>query len=192
MSSSKTRERRKINKQSSSNRNLILGGVGIIAAVVIVAVILVMQSNQSQNVDPNSIPDKSVSFPIVGREHIPVGSPRPDYNSNPPTSGPHYDTPIPAGVYQDELPDENLVHNLEHGHIWLSYRDQSDTEALDALASIQSQFPTWVIVTYRPEDDTRVAAAAWGRLLTLDTVNTDAIMAFILRYRDKAPESIPG
>ena len=53
-----------------------------------------------------------VAFTELARDHIPVGSARPAYNSNPPTSGPHYDTPAAWGFYDKELPDEQLVHNL--------------------------------------------------------------------------------
>ena len=84
------------------------------------------------------------------------------------------------------------MHNLEHGHIWLSYRDANDTEAIDKLTAIQSQFPQWVIVTYRPENEDRIDVAAWTRLLRLDKPDENAILAFITRFRDHAPESIAG
>ena len=114
------------------------------------------------------------------------------YNSNPPTSGPHYVNPVPAGFYPQQLPDENLVHNLEHGHIWLSYRDQLDKDAIDLLSSIQRDNPQWVVVTYRPEDNNRVAAAAWQRLLVLNDLDEAQLRAFVQRYHNHAPESIPG
>ena len=37
------------------------------------------------------------------------------YNSIPATSGDHYFSPQPCGFYQGEVPDERVVHNLEHG-----------------------------------------------------------------------------
>src|SRR3989344_2599531 len=53
------------------------------------------------------------SFPSQGREHIAVGASHEAYNSNPPTSGPHYEQPSRWGVSQAELPDEQLIHNVE-------------------------------------------------------------------------------
>ncbi|MBZ0302350.1 MAG: DUF3105 domain-containing protein [Anaerolineae bacterium] len=192
MSTSKTRQRRELKQAANRSRSLIvIGGVAGVAVVAIIAILAVRSSNLP-DVNVSAVADHSVTYPIVGRDHIPQGSPRPDYNSNPPTSGPHYDTPIRSGAYDQEVPDELLVHNLEHGHIWLSYRDTDDTEVKDALRGIQTQFPQWVVTTYRPEDDSRIAVAAWGRLLKLDTVDQDQILAFILRYRNQAPESIPG
>ena len=42
-------------------------------------------------------------------------------NSSPPTSGPHWRHAADPGFYGTELPDEELVHNLEHGQIVVSY-----------------------------------------------------------------------
>lgn len=61
------------------------------------------------------------SVPIQGRDHIKVGESHPPYNSNPPTSGPHYENPVSAGVYESEYPDEALIHSLEHGYVIVSY-----------------------------------------------------------------------
>jgi hypothetical protein len=191
MSRSRTRERRQQRESANRQRNLLLGAAGLVAAVVIVAVILLTRSSQIA-VDVNEIADESIEFANLGQEHIEVGAPHELYNSNPPTSGPHYASPVRADVYDQELPDENLVHNLEHGHIWLSYRDASDQEAIDLATEIQSQYPRWVVVTHRPDNNNRLVAASWLRLLVLDELNEDQIQAFILRYRNRAPESIPG
>ena len=70
------------------------------------------------------------SFPILTSTHIKVDATHLPYNSNPPTSGDHYAQPADWGVYQNELPDEQLVHNLEHGGIWISYKGiDQDTKA---------------------------------------------------------------
>ncbi len=56
----------------------------------------------------------------LGRKHIDVGS-AVDYNSNPPTSGPHYLEWIKKGIYDIPQDDRNLVHSLEHGYVIMSY-----------------------------------------------------------------------
>lgn len=43
------------------------------------------------------------------------------YNSNPPTSGPHFPVWAKRGVYERVLSDGHLIHSLEHGYIILSY-----------------------------------------------------------------------
>ncbi|MEK7617506.1 MAG: DUF3105 domain-containing protein [Patescibacteria group bacterium] len=57
----------------------------------------------------------------LGRGHVPIGE-QVEYNSNPPTSGKHYEDWVRAGVYDSEKDDRNLVHSLEHGYIIMSYK----------------------------------------------------------------------
>lgn len=56
----------------------------------------------------------------LGRKHVPVGE-KVEYNSNPPTSGSHYEDWVRFGIYSEPKDDGNLVHSLEHGYVILSY-----------------------------------------------------------------------
>jgi len=56
----------------------------------------------------------------LGRGHVPIGE-KVNYNSNPPTSGKHYDGWVRSGVYSEPKDDRNLVHSLEHGYVIMSY-----------------------------------------------------------------------
>lgn len=57
----------------------------------------------------------------LGRGHVQIGE-KVEYNSNPPTSGKHYEEWIKAGIYDEPKDDRNLVHSLEHGYIVMSYK----------------------------------------------------------------------
>ena len=59
-------------------------------------------------------------FEDLGRTHVPVGT-QTYYNSNPPTSGPHYEVWTRAGVLDAPADDRFLLHSLEHGYIIMSY-----------------------------------------------------------------------
>ncbi|MCY3946285.1 MAG: DUF3105 domain-containing protein [Anaerolineaceae bacterium] len=175
----------------SSNRHRLLLFVGLVAGIALALVLFqVLQRDRPFNLA--AIPDESQPVPIVGQVHIAPGAPPSRYNSNPPTSGDHYPAPVRAAFYEQQVPDAYLVHNLEHGQVWLSWRDEADREAIELFRQLHEQFAEWVVVSHRPENDRRLAAAAWGRLLKLDTPDRDALTAFIMRYRDKAPESVPG
>src|SRR2546430_8502451 len=76
------------------------------------------------------------NYPELGREHIFPGQAHPDYNSNPPTSGWHFPQPADWGYYNGELPDELVVHNLEHGGIWISFKSADDTEVINKLVAL--------------------------------------------------------
>lgn len=127
-------------------------------------------------------------FPILGRTHVPEGS-KVSYSTNPPTSGDHWPQPAEWGFYLSPLPDEQLVHNLEHGGIWISYKDV-DEQTKSKLGSIASKYPLAVIITPRPENDAKIALASWGRLLKLDSPDEELIYKFIKSNINKAPEPL--
>jgi len=126
---------------------------------------------------------------IQGVEHIAVGASHPPYNSNPPTSGWHYAEPAEWGFYDKELPDEQLVHNLEHGGIWISYKD-IDEETKTKLQDLARRYSGSVIVTPREKNDTKIALASWGRLQKLAEYNEEAIINFIKANKNKSPEPL--
>ncbi len=56
----------------------------------------------------------------LGRQHVPEGT-AVEYNSNPPTSGPHSAQWEKPGAYDRVLADGRLIHSLEHGYVVISY-----------------------------------------------------------------------
>ena len=135
-------------------------------------------------------PAPGIAFPILGREHIPVGTYHSEYNSNPPTSGSHYAEEAEWGVYQNELPDEQLIHNLEHGGIWISYKPGIDPAIKAKLESIGNKYKKAVIVVPRAKNDSMIALASWGRLEKLDNFNEAEIINFIDANKNKSPEPL--
>lgn len=132
-----------------------------------------------------------VDYPIQGRDHIALMQPHSPYNSNPPTSGWHYVQPADWGFYNEELPDEILVHNLEHGGIWLSYRSADDTALIDHLLNLSKRYRSKIIITRRSRNDIPLAVAAWGHLMKLDAYDDAVITAFINRFKNRGPEFFP-
>lgn len=138
-------------------------------------------------------------FKIVGRDHVNVGTTVTTYNSNPPTSGPHWPESDKNGIYDNQLPDEELVHNLEHGYIWISYRPGGEATGSAGisegdkkkLAEIVTGDSWKMILEPREKDDSKIVLAAWGRLLKMDSLDEGKIKEFISVYRDKGPEKTP-
>ncbi|MBC8279679.1 MAG: DUF3105 domain-containing protein [Chloroflexi bacterium] len=121
-----------------------------------------------------------IEIPILGADHVNEGV-RVEYNSTPPTSGEHWPQWADCGFYSEDLPDERIVHNLEHGNIVVSYNFANPaqvTELREALEDVPL-FANWGIA--RPYDgipDGRVALAAWGRLDITQGVNPERIGVF--------------
>src|SRR3990170_7051999 len=67
-------------------------------------------------------PAPGQSVPDLGRDHVSVEQfARTTYNSNPPTSGPHFETWVKPGIYTEPQHDGELIHSLEHGYVIISY-----------------------------------------------------------------------
>ena len=132
--------------------------------------------------------DMSKSIPIQNRDHINQSETLQVYNSNPPTSGPHAGA-IKGGFYSEEILDINGVHNLEHGYIWITYRNISPN-AIATLKKIAKRYSGRVLVSERMANDTQIAMASWGRLdkMTESTFDEDYALRFIKKYTNKSPE----
>ncbi|MBI4094573.1 MAG: DUF3105 domain-containing protein [Candidatus Liptonbacteria bacterium] len=135
--------------------------------------------------------DFSKAIPEMTREHIAVGAAHPAYNSNPPTSGWHYGETARTGFRDSAVPDEHIIHNLEHGNIWISYHPRIPQEIVESLKTFAGPK---VIIAPREANDSDIALAAWGRLDTFNIENNildeQRIRDFINRYINKGPEQI--
>jgi hypothetical protein len=132
-----------------------------------------------------------VSIPNQGATHVAPGQSHPPYNSNPPVSGWHFAGTAPWGFHNSELPDELIIHNLEHGGVWITYKDDQDSAVVDPLVALAREFPRKLIITHRPKNDSPIAVAAWGRLLKLERYDREAIVDFYNQFKNKGPEFVP-
>ena len=138
--------------------------------------------------------DYSRVMPQEGVAHVSEGT-RVLYQSNPPTSGNHWGTPLRDGIYDTEKPDEAAIHSLEHGRVWITYKPDIGQQAIAALKdAIKGQ--SGVIMSPRVANETDIALAAWMRLDTFNlnedgTIDTKRVLDFIQRYRNKGPEYVP-
>lgn len=131
------------------------------------------------------------------RVHIETDARHEPYNSNPPTSGPHYTTTTKAGAYSEQAADEILVHNMEHGHVIVWYKcgdqkpfDQDCKDEREQLRKlVEDEFDSWkVVLMPRVELETRYALTAWERIDTFDDFDIERVRKFVKAYRDRGPE----
>lgn len=109
----------------------------------------------------------------------------------PPTSGPHFGQVATSGFRDTEIPDGHIVHNLEHGDIWISYNPRISPSIAEELRQF---LDGKVIITPRAANDNDIALSAWGRSDTFDLDETglpiERIKDFIKRYKYAGPEKI--
>ena len=125
-----------------------------------------------------------------GRRHFPQGETYDDYNSNPPTSGPHT-AAVQPGVYDDPVPKEHIVHNMEHGHVAVWYNCNAGAQPLDSAGCDNLRQQLGVIVTDANNDgkrvvmtryanmEGRIALTAWQFLDTLDEFDAQRVRTFV-------------
>ncbi len=176
------REQRKNEKRSPARngktKRILFWVISLLITTGIIYLLVIALKNQKPR------PGEAVA--IQGQEHILVGASHIEYNSNPPTSGPHYEGPAKWGVSQIELPDEQLIHNLEHGGIWISYKDidEATKRALEEIAKSGLK----IILTPRAKNDAPIALASWGRIQKLQSFDRQVILDFIKANTNKSPE----
>lgn len=104
-----------------------------------------------------------------------------DYPQSPPAGGDHNAAWLNCGVYTEPVPDENAVHSLEHGAVWITYDPAlpaADVATLQAFAENQS----YVLVSPYEGLDSPVAVSAWGYQLKVDSVDDERLPVFIQKY----------
>ncbi|MCA9368786.1 DUF3105 domain-containing protein [Candidatus Nomurabacteria bacterium] len=141
-----------------------------------------------RQVEAISLDGKVEEFEIEGRDHISASTPV-DYQTNPPTSGGHLAEAKGWGVYDNEIDDKAGVHNLEHGGIWITYKDISADE-IKALEEIGKQNSQSTVVSPRSSNDTKVVVASWGKMMRLDYADKALIQKYINTYKNQSPEKL--
>lgn len=200
MSTARNRSHRELEESQwearQQRRKLITIGVWVIAGVLFVALLVYLVVKDAV---PRALPGQDV--PIQGQEHVQPGVPHDPYNSDPPTSGPHYPTTAETGFFNEAPLDEYLVHNLEHGHVIIWYNCSKLSEAdcgtlKTQIRDVMSRAGNSAITgtskmnaVPRPTMTTTLAVTAWGRLYTADEFDRNLILAFARAFRDNAPEN---
>lgn len=189
--------------------------IGLATILLLVGGVWLLTAQDAKEQTKLSKPLLGEAIANQGANHVPDGT-KVEYNSNPPTSGPHYTNPQLAGIYDKPIPDGNLLHSMEHGAVILWYKqsfpadkptDNSNnqpestgsaianklsTQDVDRLKQIfDSASVSKKIMVPRNNMDTIIALTSWGRLLKLSTIDENQIKAFLETNEDRGPEKAP-
>ena len=137
----------------------------------------------------------------MGGGHVPTGNDPGQYNSDPPTSGPHYDATLPPGFYEESdladlgpYPWGHAVHNLEHGYIVFWYNcDLLSVEECDQLKTQIREYmensPVPKLIAFPWKSiDIPLVLTSWGYRLEMPTFDARQASRFINANRMRAPE----
>jgi hypothetical protein len=118
---------------------------------------------------------------IASREHKPGVL---TYSTNPPVGGDHNPrwANCNGDVYSEPIPKEHAVHSLEHGAVWLTYKQGLPAAQVDTLKSkVEGQ--DYTLMSPIANLDKNVSVQAWGYQLKVDTVDDPRIDDFIRALR---------
>ena len=114
-----------------------------------------------------------------------------DYEQNPPVGGEHNPVWQNCGYYSEPISDENAVHSLEHGAVWITYSPDLPPDEVELLRDI-AEGQTFVLVSPREGLPSPVVASAWGKQLALESAEDSDLERFIGAYRQGPDTPEPG
>jgi hypothetical protein len=153
----------------------------------------------------------SVDTPaLLPAQHVAIGSDI-AWDSNPPSSGPHFPIWAAYQAYTSPVPRGYYVHDLEHGAIVLLYKCDPDggnggidcTTIQASLQQVSDALPddpvctalgegvrVRVVITPDPLLDVPVAAAAWGWTYRADCLDLPSLIDFARAHYGQGTEDL--
>jgi hypothetical protein len=161
---------------------LLYGVVGI--AVVSLVVFLSIPPEEI----PDGIPEGTQAVTLDDPTHVegPI-----DYGVAVPAGGPHNSIPLDCGIYEVEVPQENTVHSLEHGAVWITYQPEIGSDAIGTLTSV-ARTRNKAILSPVAAQTSPIMATAWGWQLELTDPDDIRLRQFILAFESASTAPEPG
>ena len=162
---------------------IVVAGVAAVA-VLAVAVLVPVLLTRLRAVPPDRTLDRVRVYRGLRNDHTPDAV---RYAVTPPVGGPHDPEWLECGAYDHPVRDENAVHDLEHGTVWITY----DGSLPDAdVAALASRLPDNGILSPYPGLPSPVVVTVWGRQLRLTGADDPRLPLFLAAFGDghTAPE----
>lgn len=172
-------------KRSARNRKIgIISGIVIAVAVVALLVTSVVLTPKSQAGPNATYSPGSDGATIDGVETFDNGNGHVEtavtYPQTPPAGGEHNPAWLNCGVYTEQVPNENAVHSLEHGTIWVTY---DPSLSADELETLRSTLPsTYAILSPYEGLPSTIVVSAWNAQLQVESADDERIPAFFEEY----------
>ena len=184
---------RNAQKRSERKRTLLVAGIAAVVVLGLTGATITVIVRQGQH---DASIQAAAKSPIAGvktytglsRNHV-TGTVA--YAQNPPVGGDHAATPQNCGYYSAPVADENAVHSLEHGAVWITHDPHLPAAQLATLRALAANNP-YVLVTPRAGLPTPVVASAWGVQLQLHSADDPRLPVFLTAYVNGPQTPEPG
>jgi hypothetical protein len=166
----------------------VIAGILALTVVVFVGGILWYAAQSADERAKLAMPLLGEKMPDQGGLHIAQGAEHEPYNSNPPTSGPMWGSVAGPGVKSEQVPDELVLHSMEHGAAVVWYRSDLPKTDVEKITVAFNAASGKKIMSPRAGLDVPVALASWNYLLRLDSIDEAKVTEFINTNNDRSPE----
>lgn len=171
-------------RSADRRRKVIAWIAAAVAAAAVASVVVVVAVSTGSHPGISGV----VSFSGLRRGHV---NGEVVYPQTPPAGGKHSPVWLNCGVYATAVSNENAVHSLEHGAVWITYRPGLSAAGLArvrALAAGQNH----LIVSPYPGLPAAVAASAWGKQLRVQSASDPRLKQFVSTYEQGPQTPEPG
>ncbi|WP_327069722.1 DUF3105 domain-containing protein [Kitasatospora sp. NBC_01250] len=116
-----------------------------------------------------------------------------NYPQTPPVGGDHNPVWLTCmgNVYDKPVQNENAVHSLEHGAVWVTYNDKATADDIKTLSDKVKVTPYSMMSPYPTEKGT-ITLSAWGTQLVLDSAKDPRVNEFFTKYVQGPQTQEPG
>ena len=135
------------------------------------------------------------------------------WNTDPPTSGPHFGFnpngsvgTVIWGAYDEPVQLARVIHNLEHGGIYIFYGDEVPEATVEQLLAFYDDHENGTVLAPYPKLGDKIALGAWvtddetgsestggkGQLAKCSTFDDDAFSTFFSAFQFNGPERFPS
>ena len=170
-------------KLAKKSKFLFITIASIVIALMIAVIAMAVKIKATQSIEGLS------EYNISDWKHVTTEV---DYPQSPPVGGNHYPNWVSCNgdVYDKEIDDERAVHGLEHGAVWITYKeDEVPQEDIDLL---EKKVKNYTFMSPYAEQNSPIVLTAWGYQLELDDANDPRVNDFIDKFRQGPQTPEPG
>ncbi len=187
---SRTTSRLSLQQKPEVNRTGLDRRLGLVAfaAVVVVAVVglaaaAVAFAAGTTTTGTGSLPAGTQVYTENDHSHV---SGTVTYDHVPPAGGPHNPVQLNCGIYTVPVPNENAVHSLEHGAVWITYQPNLPPDQLATLQQIVSTHyvgtERYLLLSPYAGIPAPIVASAWGYQLSVNSPSDPRLVQFITQF----------
>ncbi|SDO26111.1 Protein of unknown function [Streptomyces sp. cf386] len=180
------------------NRILTIGASVVVVVGLVVGGVVLVQSQADKKDEADKTPGKFVTGKdgvktwnkTLSSTHVTESV---SYPMEPPVGGNHHKAWMNCNgdVYTKELANENAVHSLEHGAVWVTYNGKAAKADVEALATKVKQTPFTLM---SPDDSQKdpIMLSAWGHQRTVTSASDPNVGKFFEKYVQGEQTPEPG